>query len=230
MWFYSSARWQENENYVAGLYYNANEGDPTKWLYVPDPSRRAFFHLDQHSVNTRLTWQAAQKHKLAFYYDNQWRVWDDGRAGVSPESFVNYRFPALNLAQATWTSPLTSRLLLEVKFSNRREAFGNKYPPEGGDIWLSMIPVMEQSSSLQYRGKGRWRRQRLCLTRRSEHPQFADLCLICGRSCAQGGLQRSRLKLWELGFIPQSLLSLQRRAEPAHDVRHTTTSASFGEG
>src|SRR6185295_15772877 len=29
VWFYSSARWQENENYVAGLYYNANAGDPT---------------------------------------------------------------------------------------------------------------------------------------------------------------------------------------------------------
>ena len=164
LWFYSSARWQENENYVAGLYYNANAGDPTKWLYVPDTSRRAFFHLDQHSANTRLTWQAAQKHKLAFYYDHQWRVWDDGRAGVSPESFVNYRFPALNLAQATWTSPLTSRLLLEVKFSNRREAFGNKFPP-GGRRHLAVDDsgngtVVEPPISGQ---GGRWWRQRVCL-------------------------------------------------------------------
>ena len=43
LWFYASARFQENKNYVAGLYVNRNAGDPTKWLYDPDtqPSRRS---------------------------------------------------------------------------------------------------------------------------------------------------------------------------------------------
>jgi Carboxypeptidase regulatory-like domain len=153
LWFYSSARWQQNQNYVAGLYNNANAGDPTKWLYVQDPTQRGQFSLTQNGVNTRLTYQAAAKHKLSFYYDNQTRDWDDGRAGVSPESVVLYRFPVLRLAQAAWTSPLTSRLLLEVRYANRGESFGNLLPPEG-DVWRSMIPVLEQSSNFQYRGRG----------------------------------------------------------------------------
>jgi hypothetical protein len=152
LWFFSSARWQQNQNYIAGLYENANAGDPTKWLYAQDTSKRGLFSITQNGVNTRLTVQAAQKHKFSVYYDNQTRDWDDGRAGVSPESFVAYRFPILRLLQTGYTSPLTSRLLLEVRYSNRGEAFGNR--PDVTGVWASMIPVLEQSNNLQYRGRG----------------------------------------------------------------------------
>jgi hypothetical protein len=153
LWFYTSARWQENQNFIAGLYYNKNEGDPTKWLYEEDRTRRAFYSLEQNGVNTRLTWQAARKHKIGIFYDNQVRIWDDTRAGVSPESAVAFRFPVLNLAQASWTSPMTNRLLFEGRFARRGEAFGNELP-EKGSVYRDMIPVLEQSTGLFYRGKG----------------------------------------------------------------------------
>ena len=108
-----------NQNYIAGLYYNKNEGDPSKWLYEPDTSRRGFFSLEQNGINTRFTWQATQKNKFALYYDNQARIWDDTRAGVSPESAVAYRFPLLGLAQESWTSPVTNKLLLEGIYARR---------------------------------------------------------------------------------------------------------------
>jgi hypothetical protein len=153
LWFYTSARWQENQNFIAGLYYNKNEGDPTKWLYEQDRSRRAFFSLNQKGVNTRLTWQAAQKHKVSIYYDNQGRIWDDSRANVSPESTVAYRFPVLKLAQVGWTAPVTNRLLLEARYANRGEAFGNQLP-DLSSPYRTMIPVLEQSTGLFYRSKG----------------------------------------------------------------------------
>ena len=153
LWFYSSARWQVNQNYIAGLYSNKNEGDPTKWLYEEDRSRRGFFSLEQNGVNTRLTYQLAQRHKLAVYYDNQSRIWDDTRAGVSPESAVAYRFPVLNLGQASWTAPLTNKLLVEVRYAHRGEAFGNQLP-EAGSVYRDMVPVLEQSTNFFYRGKG----------------------------------------------------------------------------
>jgi carboxypeptidase family protein len=153
LWFYTSARWQVNQNYIAGLYYNKNEGDPTKWLYEADPTRRGFFSLEQNGVNTRFTWQAAQKHKVALYLDNQSRIWDDTRAGVSPESAVAYRFPVLNLGQVSWTAPMTNKLLFEARYARRGEAFGNQLPDEGS-IYRSIIPVLEQSNNLFYRGKG----------------------------------------------------------------------------
>jgi hypothetical protein len=153
LWFYTSARWQSNQNYIAGLYYNANEGDATKWLYEEDRTRRAFFSLEQNGINTRFTWQAAPKHKLSLYLDNQSRIWDDTRAAVSPESAVAYRFPVLSLGQAGWTAPLTNRLLVEARYARRGEAFGNQLPEEGS-LYRSMIPVLEQSTGMFYRGKG----------------------------------------------------------------------------
>lgn len=153
LWFYASARWQENQSYIAGLYVNRNAGDPTKWHPDPDLSQRGFFSLTQKGVNTRLTLQAAAKHKLSFFYDNQGRIWDDSRPSISPESTVAYRFPVLRLGQVGWTSTATNRLLLEARFANRGEAFGNQYPEEGS-IYRELIPVIEQTTGLQYRGKG----------------------------------------------------------------------------
>src|SRR4029450_4938706 len=124
-----------------------------KCLYEEDRSKRGFFGLEQNGINTRLTWQAAQKHKLAIYYDNQSRIWDAPPAGVSPESAVAYRFPVLNLAQTSWTSPLTNKLLVEVRYAHRGEAFGNQLP-EAGSVYRDMIPVLEQSTNFFYRGKG----------------------------------------------------------------------------
>jgi hypothetical protein len=152
LWFYSSARWQQNQNYIAGLYANLNAGDPTKWTYAADTSNRGQFSITQKGVNTRLTVQAADKHKISVYYDNQGRIWDDGRAGVSPESVVAYRFPVLRLAQVGWTSPITSRLLLEARYANRGETFGNL--PDLSSPWDTLIPVNEQSTNFQYRGRG----------------------------------------------------------------------------
>ncbi|MEP7305255.1 MAG: carboxypeptidase regulatory-like domain-containing protein [Acidobacteriota bacterium] len=153
LWFYSSVRFQEGSSYVGGVYVNKNAGDPSKWTIDPDPTQQGVFFVRQNSGNTRLTWQAAQKHKISLFYDNQWRTWDDGRAGVSPESFVNYRFPLNRLGQIGWTSPLTNTLLIEARFANRGEGFGNLLPDEGS-LWRSLIPVSEQSTGTWYRGKG----------------------------------------------------------------------------
>ena len=53
---------------------------------------------------------------------------------MSPESFVNYRFPINRLGQIGWTSPLTNTLLIEARFSNRGEGFGNLLPAEGDAV------------------------------------------------------------------------------------------------
>jgi len=153
VWFFASARLQDNQNYVAGLYVNRNAGDATKWVPDPDRGQQGVFRVKQNGGNGRVTYQAAQKHKLSFYYDDQTRDWDDSRATISPESTVAYRFPVLRLAQGAWTSTMTNRLLLEARYGNRGEAFGNQYP-EDGSPYRQLIPVIEQTNGLQYRGKG----------------------------------------------------------------------------
>jgi hypothetical protein len=154
LWFYSSARWQEGSEYVAGVYENANAGDPTKFLLLPDLTRQGVFFVKQKSVNTRLTWQASQRHKLSFFIDQQWRKWDAVRPGVSPESSVYREFPVNHIAQFGWTSPLTNKLLFEARYANRGESFSTWLPPEGDIYRTTLIPVMEQSVGVWYRGKG----------------------------------------------------------------------------
>ena len=74
LWFYTSARWQTNQNYIAGLYDNKNEGDPTKWTVRGGHRAAAASSRSSRTASTlRLTWQVAQKHKVSFYYDNQSR-------------------------------------------------------------------------------------------------------------------------------------------------------------
>src|SRR5262245_40251706 len=149
LWFYASARFQDNESYIAGTYVNRNAGDPTKWTYDPDTSQQSVFSIKQNSGSARLTWQAAPKHKIGFYYDTQTRNWDDGVSLVSPEAITMWRFPRLGLAQASWTSPLTSRVLFEARGQLKAESFYDLYERED-PIYKSMIPVTEQSSNLLY--------------------------------------------------------------------------------
>jgi hypothetical protein len=158
VWFFTSGRVESNQNYIAGLYSNANAGNPAQWLYVPDMTKQAQFDITQKSFGARLTWQASERNKFSLYADNQGRIWDDGRAGVAPESIVAYRFPVLHLVQAGWTSTVSNKLLVEARLALRDETFGNL--PDlgstgyGTTTWNSLIPVLEQSTNLQYRGRG----------------------------------------------------------------------------
>ena len=76
LWFYSAARWQSTQSYIAGLYENKNAGDPAKWAYEPDSDRPAFQPLIQRSFNTRLTWQVSPRNKIAIFGEHQYRVWE----------------------------------------------------------------------------------------------------------------------------------------------------------
>src|SRR5262249_15870467 len=71
LWFFASGRRQLNDTYFAGVYFNKNAGDPTKWTYDPDLSRQADTFIIQPDVNGRLTWQASAKNKFSFSHTHQ---------------------------------------------------------------------------------------------------------------------------------------------------------------
>ena len=148
VWFYAAGRFQNNQNYVAGIFENLNAGNVNAWTYVPDAGKRGVFNILQKSANGRLTYQLNPKHKLAVFFEKQWRTWDDGRQAVSPEAFVRYRFPTNQIMLASWTSPLSNRLLLEVRGSYHGEVWLNI----GGDELQSnnrqLIGVTEQGGAI----------------------------------------------------------------------------------
>jgi hypothetical protein len=165
VWFYGAARFQENNFFLAGNYYNLNAGDPTKWTYDPDFSRQALDWITQKAGNGRVTWQVSEKHKVSVHYEQQSRdIWS-GNPLIAPESTGNFMFPKNSFATVGWTAPLSSRLLLEVRGAHRAEEIlvacpgqtpeRDEFRPGESPEFDTLIPVREQAlGNFLYRGKG----------------------------------------------------------------------------
>lgn len=156
VWWYASYRWN-GENVFAGGFFNKNAGDPTKWLYEADPTRRTENWHEQKSELGRLTWQVNPKNKVSFFYDHQYRClcFSNLTSTTSPEAGGDSQYPYAHFATAVWTSPVTSRLLLEAGVSRHPEAWrnaSNTWAPGEGSLF-NLIGVTDQSNGRTYRGK-----------------------------------------------------------------------------
>jgi hypothetical protein len=223
LWFYSAARFQTNQNYVAGIFDNKNAGNVNAWLYEPDLSSQGLFAIVQKSANTRVTWQANERNKVTGFFEKQWRTWDDGAANRAPESFTRYRFPRNQIALFGWTSPMTNRLLLEARGSYHAEIWENV----GGRELLSnndqLIPIMEQGGAipgLTYRSMyGAYARQEAPAIMQGQ----ASGVVRHRFSCVQGRLRLAAGHPHESvdGQCLRAPVPVQqRRAEPDHRGRH----------
>src|SRR5262249_20283253 len=116
LWLFTSWTKKAADNYVANLYQNVN---PAAWLYVPDLTRQAVWEKPAWAGNGRITWQASKRNKVNVYAEHE--VHCDCTAAYAaffraPEALFLARFKN-TLAQATWQSPITNRLLLEARSS-----------------------------------------------------------------------------------------------------------------
>jgi hypothetical protein len=152
LWFFASGRVSRVSNFIGGALRNANAGNANAFLYAPDPSFQGSRDTLWRSVNGRLTWQANQKNKLSFFMDVQDRCsCIDTRALTSPESAANFEFPWKRLVTATYTSPLSSRVLLEAGFAHKPEDWGY-FEPDGGNDAAALVGVQDLASGIFYRG------------------------------------------------------------------------------
>ncbi|HEU4691306.1 MAG TPA: hypothetical protein VFS23_23220, partial [Vicinamibacterales bacterium] len=157
LWFYTSARFTRQSNYIGGLFQNLNAYDITKWTYEPDQNGRAFSNASEESVNLRLTWQANAINKLSFFYDQHWRCQCRTTAAlVAQEAAHELEYPISDLSSISWTATPSNRLLVEARWGVRREEYA--YTPNNlQDPGRNLIPVVEQGGlipGLLYRGNG----------------------------------------------------------------------------
>jgi hypothetical protein len=157
LWFYTSARFTRQSNYIGGLFQNRNAYDITKWTYEPDETKRAFSNATEESVNLRLTWQATQTSKFSFFYDQHWRCQCRTTSPtISQEAAHDLEYPISDLRSVSWTATPTGRFLVEARAGIRREEFA--YTPNNReDPERLLIPVIEQGGlipGLLYRGAG----------------------------------------------------------------------------
>lgn len=160
IWFFATGRYNVAQNYIGGMFENVNANNPNSWTYEPDASKPAFIDSTWKDAQVRLTYQANPKNKLAFTYDQQERCscpWNV-TGTRAPEAGVDYRFPQQRLVHAEWSSPVTSKLLLEVVALHRTERWGFMHL-RSSDVLAGKDPgaisVTEQGGAipnLTYRG------------------------------------------------------------------------------
>ena len=231
LWFYTSARFTRQNNYIGGLFQNKNAYDITKWDYLPDENEQAFADATEESVNLRLTWQANQANKLSFFYDTHWRC---QCAVISPtisqEAGNHIQYPISDLTSVSYTATPSSRILVEARVGPRREEY--TYTPNNlEDPLRLLIPVIDQGGlipGLLYRGGGLGNAtQPYQRTLGVSHPGRGVGVLCHRQPLGQGGrLQRHRpahvdgaRQLREADLPVQ-----QRRAESADAAGHAARS------
>ena len=202
LWFYSAARWQTTQSYIAGLYENKNAGDPTKWTYEPDLDRRAFQPLIQRSFNTRLTWQLSPRNKIAVFGEHQYRVWEQLTPTLSYESATKYDFPENEFFTGSYTSTISNKWLFDAKVSDIVQGWKDRYPNGGSSLDVHGAA----SGCVQGSDRGdrtRWSHPRPAVSGRGPdrsgtvHPCERVYCLgpgvglvHHGRPCREGRLSR----------------------------------------
>jgi hypothetical protein len=146
LWFYYGSRWTGIRNQWAGSYWNATQGTR---FYTPDLDRPAAREDDMWSHGVRLTYQINEKNKLNVFADAQHNVTKGNVNSIvtAPEAVVIWDFTPQGLYQATWTSPRTSRFLLEGGASFAVSAWPQS--PLGG-AKLTDISLLEQSTSFRW--------------------------------------------------------------------------------
>jgi hypothetical protein len=125
LWYYMSGRVQGSRQNILNTFYNQNAGNASVWTYVPDLSRPAFYDRTWENYTPRITWQASDRNKISFSWDEQYVCRKcSGTASfsgspapnTSPEADGKGEFSPQRVQSGRWTSPLTNRLLLEAGF------------------------------------------------------------------------------------------------------------------
>jgi hypothetical protein len=151
IWFFINARTQGSTRVTANQFYNLNAGDATRWLYAPDYSRPGFSDRTWENVSGRATLQVTPRNKVVVFWDEQvvCRKCEGTTTGlasaaqvVSPEADGVGATKPLRVQQLTWSSPATSRLLLDAGFGTTYYGWGNF--ERDGNPTRGLVRVSEQ--------------------------------------------------------------------------------------
>lgn len=153
LWFYGNYRDFGSHQTTPGVFANANAGlplsDPRAFIYERDTSVHGRNVTSKTIASLRLTSQLTPRNKVSFYVDQQWNCngtpyardventcrergdnWMGSGFGFqSLEAAAFYQDSFERVYQATYTSPLTSKLLLDAGMSTYISRWGWMEPP-----------------------------------------------------------------------------------------------------
>jgi Carboxypeptidase regulatory-like domain len=173
IWFFIQFRDEGSHRTVPGMFANANMGDATKWLYVADTTRPAVQAGSWRNGAARVTLQPTSRNKFNVFWDQQipcqGAVYLGSNQGCrqsgpgeiicgapqstnpqcnatsAPEVGTYLTGYGQRVQQATWTSPVNNRLLLEAGFGTYLSQWGGTEQP-GGPL-TSLVQMTEQCTA-----------------------------------------------------------------------------------
>jgi hypothetical protein len=154
LWFYLVYRQVVSENTVPGMWVNKNAGDPNKWTVDFDLNRQAFKDTFDRNGIARITWQATAHNKVTVHWSEQYNtIYTKGGGSPvhTPEAIGRSIFHPSHVQQATWSSPVTSRLLLEAGIGTYLARYTGSEgggPRVDGTYNPKMIRVLEQAGTI----------------------------------------------------------------------------------
>ncbi len=120
LWFLAATRFMGTKNQIAGRYFNRTQGTP---LFTADLDRPQFRQDWLRSQAVRLTWQVSPRNKVTGFADPQYYMTRGTGISGAPEANGCWSMWPQGLYQAAWTSPVTSRFLLEAGASLTKGPF-----------------------------------------------------------------------------------------------------------
>jgi hypothetical protein len=165
LWFYGTYRSYKTTSGVSGIGVNQYAGDQSHWDYKRDDSIEPRLVQGRHIWALRGTAQVTPTNRIMVSQENQYRCEGStltasgqgcnvrgsdwialGSTTQSPESNTGYFDFPYWVTQATWTSTVSNKWLLEAgysRFAYRHAGGPGQVPPDG---ILNLIPVTEQSA------------------------------------------------------------------------------------
>jgi hypothetical protein len=152
LWYFLTAHKGGSTRNSTNVHHNRNAGLADEWRYEPDPARPAYSDRTFENASARVTWRITDRQKVSGFWDAQalCRSCTGATPGlsepqrVSPEA-VGVFGRRLDVTQATWSAPVTSRLVLEAGYGGTFFGVGN-FEREPNPT-RNLIRVVEQCAS-----------------------------------------------------------------------------------
>jgi hypothetical protein len=200
LWYYMSVRQQGSRQNTLNTFYNKNAGNPNSFIYEADLSRPAFSDRTWENYTPRITWQISSRNKITGSWDEQPVcrkctgttsltgspnfVWFS-----SPESDGHGEFSPQRIQQVRWTSPVTSKLLLEAGYGSTYYEWGGKQLEDTSTENLVQMLNFSQAVTPTFTTAMRYRSQ-FWLDNRTRGSQFnATASYITGSHSMKFGYQ-----------------------------------------
>jgi hypothetical protein len=143
LWFFLGHRYWGRSMVYGDIYFSQ---DPNAFVYNPDLSRPAILASWDLDNSLRLTWQATARNKFGLFYAQHPRCHCEQRASsnIAAEAGLKQGTPHLYMAQATWSAPVTNKLLFEAGANLYSSAYTSE--PSDGFTNLGAYSVLDLST------------------------------------------------------------------------------------